>query len=110
MVTMWMESWVPSGTGSNTWLWYVTIAPSILITSELTFVQVGQIPWVDYLWVKNPIVSRLRPARWSPMVQFALKQQENREAQRAEGKPVNDKDFLSRFIVAMEKDPSIPKW
>lgn len=71
---------------------------------------VGQIPWVDYVWTKNPVISRLRPAQWSPMVNFAVKQQEHRAEQRAQGKPVNDKDFLSRFLVAMEKDPSIPQW
>ncbi|KEY71920.1 hypothetical protein S7711_09122 [Stachybotrys chartarum IBT 7711] len=71
---------------------------------------VGQLPWVDSLWVKNPIVSRLRPASWSPMVAFAVKQQNEREAKMAAGEPVNSKDFLSRFLAAMEKDPSIPKW
>ncbi|RYP12479.1 hypothetical protein DL767_011261 [Monosporascus sp. MG133] len=71
---------------------------------------VGQIPWVDYIWVKNPLISRLRPAKWSPMVRFAVKQQQEREMQIAAGKRVNDKDFLSRFLAAMEKDPSIPKW
>lgn len=44
------------------------------------------------------------------MVKFAMKQQEERERQIAAGKHVNDKDFLARFLAAMEKDASIPKW
>lgn len=76
---------------------------------------VGQIPWLDALWVKNPIVSRLRPAKWSPMVEFANKREEERRALSAlisENKTsqVNDRDFLSRFLTALEKDPSIPSW
>ncbi|RMD39760.1 hypothetical protein DV735_g5373, partial [Chaetothyriales sp. CBS 134920] len=47
---------------------------------------VGQMPWLDRVWVKNPVVSRLR-------------------------KP--GRDFLSRFLAAKAKDPSgtaIPDW
>lgn len=32
--------------------------------------------WLDSLWVKNKLVSLLRPAKWSPMVQFANKREE----------------------------------
>ncbi|KAI0405419.1 putative benzoate 4-monooxygenase cytochrome P450 [Xylaria palmicola] len=76
---------------------------------------IGQIPWLDMLWVKNKAVSRLRPAKWSPMVLFANKREEERRALStgtSEGKPsqVNDRDFLSRFQAAMDKDPSIPRW
>lgn len=71
---------------------------------------VGQMPWLDRIWVKNPMISKLRPAKWSPMVRFAMKQQEQREVARAEGKQLNERDFLGRFIKAMEKDPSLPAW
>ncbi|KAG9244294.1 cytochrome P450 [Calycina marina] len=71
---------------------------------------VGMMPWLDYLWVKNPIISRLRPAGYSPMVSFALKRQQERLEPLYIEKEVNNKDFLSRFIAAMEKDPSIPQW
>lgn len=70
-------------------------------------------PWLDSLWVKNKIVSRLRPARWSPMVQFANKREEERRALTGSEKAAsqaNDRDFLSRFLAALEKDPSIPPW
>jgi hypothetical protein len=70
-------------------------------------------PWLDSLWVKNTLVSRLRPAKWSPMVQFANKREEERRAMSASEKErsqANDRDFLSRFMTALEKDPSIPPW
>lgn len=70
-------------------------------------------PWLDSLWVKNKLVSRPRPAKWSPMVQFANKREEERRAASAPEKEysqVNNRDFLSRFMAALEKDPSIPSW
>ena len=67
-------------------------------------------PWLDKLWVKNSFISRLRPARWSPMVEFAIKRQVERLSAVGKDKDLNQHDFLSRFITAMDKDPSIPKW
>lgn len=67
-------------------------------------------PWIDKLWVKNALISRLRAARWSPMVDFAMKRQIERLSAADQGDDLNNRDFLSRFIAAMDKDPSIPKW
>lgn len=67
-------------------------------------------PWLDKLWAKNKFVSRLRPARWSPMVEFAMKRQVERLSAVGKEEGLNQRDFLSRFIAAMDKDPSIPKW
>jgi hypothetical protein len=67
-------------------------------------------PWIDTLWVKNKLFSRLRAARWSPMVDFAMKRQAKRLDGASEKDGLNQHDFLSRFIAAMDKDPSIPKW
>ncbi|OTB02447.1 hypothetical protein M426DRAFT_13424 [Hypoxylon sp. CI-4A] len=82
---------------ASIWKWFEYVA------------MVGQMPWLDSLWVKNRLVSLLRPARWSPMVQFANKREEERRAMSASDK-ANDRDFLSRFIAILEKDPSIPPW
>ncbi|KAI9688878.1 MAG: hypothetical protein M1822_001235 [Bathelium mastoideum] len=72
---------------------------------------VGQMPWLDKIWVKNKFVSRLKPARYSPMVDFASKQQEKRlEKSGLENGSLNEKDFLARFIDCQQKDPSLPKW
>lgn len=77
--------------------------------------QVGQMPWLDSLWVKNKIASRLRATKWSPMVQFANKCEAERRAVHVpvEKEPkvqVNEQDFLSRFLAALKKDPTLPAW
>ncbi|KAI1772662.1 cytochrome P450 [Hypoxylon cercidicola] len=74
---------------------------------------IGQMPWLDSLWVKNKFVSRLRPAKWSPMIEFANKREDERRAMSASEKmnsQANDRDFLSRFLAALDKDSSIPPW
>ncbi|GAW17174.1 hypothetical protein ANO14919_066260 [Xylariales sp. No.14919] len=90
------------GIMASIWNWFQYVA------------VVGQIPWLDLLWVKNTVVSRLRPAKWSPMVLFANKREEERRAVSADASEkgdiqVNDRDFLSRFQAALDKDPSIPQ-
>lgn len=68
-------------------------------------------PWLDYIWTKNKLVSMLKPAKYSPMVDFAMARQKERlEKDEVADDDVNDKDFLSRFIQAMKKDSSIPQW
>jgi len=44
------------------------------------------------------------------MVSFAMKRQEERLHLPTDEEKANNRDFLSRFLEAMEKDPSIPKW
>lgn len=47
------------------------------------------------------------------MVQFANTREEERLALTGSEKAAsqaNDRDFLSRFLAALEKDPSIPPW
>ena len=44
------------------------------------------------------------------MVDFATKRQIERIGGASEKGGLNERDFLSRFIAAMDKDPSIPKW
>ncbi|KAI1374267.1 cytochrome P450 [Hypoxylon crocopeplum] len=85
------------GIMASIWHWFEYVA------------VIGQMPWLDSLWAKNTIVSRLRPAKWSPMVQFANKCEEDRRSEK-ENSQVNDRDFLSRFLAALKKDPSIPPW
>ncbi|KAF7183368.1 hypothetical protein CNMCM7691_003567 [Aspergillus felis] len=75
---------------------------------------VGQMPWIDELWVKNPWISRMRKASWSAMGDFAVTRQNERmnlmNNPSGEAKNLNDRDFLSRFIEAMAKDKSVPQW
>jgi Cytochrome P450 len=73
----------------------------------------GQMPWLDRLWVKNPIISRMRPPGWNAMAAFALARQKERDEVEKFGNPEaarNQSDFLSRFLAAKQKDPSIPDW
>lgn len=47
------------------------------------------------------------------MVQFASKREEERLAltgSEKEASQANNRDFLSRFLAALERDPSIPPW
>ncbi len=85
---------------------------------------VGQMPLLDRLWAKNPLVYWLLPSKNSPVVSFALARAQERRAARdkaeyaehaehaehAERESYNARDFLSRFGEALAKDASIPAW
>ncbi|KAI0439978.1 putative cytochrome P450 [Xylaria telfairii] len=91
------------GIMASIWQWFEYVA------------VIGQMPWLDLLWVKNKVVSRLRTPTWSPMVQFANKCEQERRALPSSSPETkehqyNSRDFLSRFLAALEKDPSIPSW
>jgi len=68
-------------------------------------------PWLDILLKKNPIWSRLQPARTNPMVAFARQRMSERKNAAEEAKlPLNNRDFLSRFIEAAAKEEQVPEW
>ncbi|KAJ5174237.1 Cytochrome P450 [Penicillium canariense] len=81
---------------------------------------VGQMPWLDKIWAKNSFVSRLLPAKNSPVVMFALERAQERIAEKllqgsdsqeaASSSGYNSNDFMSRFLATRVKDPSIPEW
>ncbi|KAL8722880.1 MAG: hypothetical protein Q9225_000713 [Loekoesia sp. 1 TL-2023] len=73
---------------------------------------VTQIPWVDYLWTKNPIRQRLISVRPNPIVSFGIKRAEERKQNVGDdvSSPTNSRDFLSRFLEVLAKDKSIPPW
>ncbi|KAI1371584.1 cytochrome P450 [Hypoxylon crocopeplum] len=74
---------------------------------------VGQMPWLDKIWTKNPYISRLLPAKNSPVVSFALArahERTNGHLEKSSSSEYNSRDFMSRFIQARVKDPSIPEW
>lgn len=74
---------------------------------------VGQMPWLDKLWVKNSIVRRLLPESTSPVVAFALERARERtnifDIEKSATK-YNSKDFMSRFLEARANNPEIPEW
>ncbi|KAF2205452.1 pisatin demethylase [Delitschia confertaspora ATCC 74209] len=74
---------------------------------------ISQIPWVDRLWTKNPIFQSLKSVSANPVVAFGIERAKERQMQGKEGAAehagdLNEKDFLSRFLAAIKKDPSIP--
>lgn len=101
------------GIMGNIWAYFWRAAP------------LTQIPWVDRLWAKNPILQRLQRVRMNPIVGFGLARIAERRAAVAakagddgvvhakEGREeggMRSRDFLSRFLEAMEKDGSLPPW
>nr|Q0CRQ3.2 RecName: Full=Cytochrome P450 monooxygenase ATEG_03631; AltName: Full=Azasperpyranone A biosynthesis cluster A protein ATEG_03631 [Aspergillus terreus NIH2624] len=75
---------------------------------------VTQMPWLDKLWTNNPIQRWRRGGGASPGAAFAMARvEERRELQRTTNKNdwhFNTRDFLSRFMEAEAKDPSIPPY
>ena len=77
-------------------------------------IQISQIPWVDWLWMKIPILQRYGSVKRNRIFEFGIARVEERRRKigfkndDGEITELNDRDFLSRFLQAMEKDPSIP--
>lgn len=68
-------------------------------------------PWLDKFLKKNPLLSRLQPARTNPIVAFARARMSERQDAEGEAKlPLNNRDFLSRFIEAEAKERDVPDW
>ncbi|KAK3942558.1 cytochrome P450 monooxygenase [Diplogelasinospora grovesii] len=74
--------------------------------------SVGQMPWLDKLWVKNPYIRRFLPEKNSPVVSFAMARARERTSDTDKSaSDYNSKDFMSRFLEARAKDPAnIPEW
>jgi hypothetical protein len=63
-------------------------------------------PWLDYLWKRNPLI----PAGTipNPLVEFGVARiQERLRLTDEERQQINSADFLSRFIKAKEKHPHL---
>ncbi|KAL8991777.1 MAG: hypothetical protein Q9169_007657, partial [Polycauliona sp. 2 TL-2023] len=84
-----------------------------------------QMPWLDLLWTKNPLLQRLRTARTNPIVAFAAARRKERTMETAElgardtetdektaekKKNKENKDFLTRFLEVESRDPATPSW
>lgn len=75
---------------------------------------VGQMPLLDRLWAKNPLVNRFLPAKNSSVVAFAQARAAERTAvtekstEDDSSSSYNSRDFMSRFLETRRKDPSIP--
>lgn len=75
---------------------------------------ISQVPWVDSLWAKNPILQRFKKVSANPVVAFGVERARERQLQNEtkddaiKAGNLNDQDFLSRFLGAINKDPTIP--
>ena len=91
-----------------------SVVPSACIsTGTVTQIKVGQMPFLDRLLAKNPVLvwlSRLNIARADfPMVRFAKARMLERLAQgdkRSEVQDATHKDLMSMFLRSKEQDPS----
>ena len=79
---------------------------------------ISQMPWLDYIWVKNPILQRLRKAKINPIVAFARTRRAEHEKEVANSFDIADenaeanknRDFLTRFMEVERKDSATPAW
>lgn len=79
---------------------------------------VSQMPWLDYVWTKNPILQRLRVTKMNPIVAFARARRHEREleagkshsANNPDNKEGKNRDFLTRFMEVESRDPATPPW
>lgn len=68
--------------------------------------QATQMPWLDYLWKRNPLI----PAGTirNPLVEFGVARiNERLQLTDEERQKINSSDFLSRFIEAKAKYPHL---
>ncbi|KAE8348957.1 cytochrome P450 [Aspergillus coremiiformis] len=75
---------------------------------------VTQMPWVDLVWNKNPVVALFRPTPAQPILNVVLSRINDRRDELHDDvnflEKANEKDFLSRFMGIQLKSDSIPPW
>lgn len=79
-----------------------------------TAAVVSQMPWLDYVWTKNPILQRLFVTKLNPIVAFARARRQERSPESAKefppGADDRKRDFLTRFMEVESHDPATPPW
>lgn len=79
-----------------------------------TAAVVSQMPWLDYIWTKNPILQRLRVTNLNPIVAFARARRQERilESAKEVSPEAGDRkrDFLTRFMEVESNDAATPPW
>ena len=71
-----------------------------------------QMPWLDLVWTKNPLVQRLKKTNINPIVAFAAARRKERAMEKGKSGDGNrrNKDFLTRFLEVESRDPATPPW
>lgn len=79
--------------------------------SSLKQIQIGQMPWLDYLFIKNPIRRLIQGGSTGAVARFARSRLEERlgdVARASKTAAVSPRrDFLSRFLEAKQEHPQI---
>lgn len=78
-----------------------------IIASALSvdyFAQIGQMPFLDWLLNKNPMV-RIGPPDMSHVTHFSIAQLQRRLEQQEQRKSSEEPDFLDHFIDGMKSNP-----
>ncbi|KAF3012828.1 hypothetical protein E8E14_009139 [Neopestalotiopsis sp. 37M] len=83
---------------------------------------IGQMPWLDLLWLKNPYINKRLPKKGSPIVAFALDRMRERAGERSDddtdkakstagpASRYSSRDFLSQFMEIKASNADIPDW
>ncbi|CAG7935807.1 unnamed protein product [Penicillium nalgiovense] len=70
--------------------------------------KIGQMPWLDYLFIKNPLRSLLGGGSTGAVARFARARLDERLNQQSTSPVANKhKDFLDRFLEAKKEHPTI---
>ncbi|CAG8876714.1 unnamed protein product [Penicillium nalgiovense] len=70
--------------------------------------KIGQMPWLDYLFIKNPLRSLLGGGSTGAVARFARARLDERLNQQSASPVTNKhKDFLDRFLEAKKEHPTI---
>lgn len=75
--------------------------------------QVGQMPWLDYVFIKNPLRQLAQGGSTGAVARFARARLDKRLRHGPESKNTNDsstlshKDFLARFLDAKQEHPDV---
>ncbi|KAJ5240002.1 Cytochrome P450 [Penicillium chermesinum] len=74
--------------------------------------KVGQMPWLDYVLIKNPLRQYIKGGSTSAVARFARARIDERfrelsEAGQAASPPRTHRDFLARFLEAQKAHPNV---
>lgn len=79
----------------------------------LRTLQIGQMPWLDYIFIKNPLRRLIAGGPTGAVAQFARTRLDERlmhlesKAKQAEDSTLSHRDFLARFLEAKKEHPEV---
>jgi hypothetical protein len=70
--------------------------------------QMGQIPWFDMVWNKNPVVALFKQTTGLAVLGVVSRLVAERQMPSQPGR--EKRDMLSKFLEIQAKDPKVPTW